>query len=96
MIGLERLRLAEPKIRNLGQYLTLARNAHGHDDIECGDAIRRDEQQTIAQVKDVAHLAALEFPNAGQIQTEHSLVHGGKVCRSMIQLQAAKVAGSGA
>ena len=68
MVRLERRRLREPEIGNLREHLALARNAVGHDDVEGREAVAGDEQQPVAEVEDFAHLAALEFFDAGQFE----------------------------
>src|SRR5689334_3206702 len=54
----------------LRKHLALARDAVGHDAIERGNAIRCDEQEGVAEVKDLADLAALELLDAGQVELQ--------------------------
>ncbi len=80
VVRLKRLRLAEPEIGNLGQHLALARNAIGHDHVKGRNPVRRHEQQTVAEVKNLAHLAALELAKTGQVEFEQrSVRHGGNM-----------------
>ena len=70
VVRLERFRLREPEIRNLREHLAFARNAVGHDHVEGRDAVGRDEEQTVAEIKDFADLAAFELLDAGQVQCQ--------------------------
>src|SRR5208283_1838225 len=70
MVRLERFGLREPEIGNLREHFALARDAVGHDDVERGDAVARDEEQPVAEVKNFAHLAALELFYAGQFELQ--------------------------
>ena len=74
MIRHNRLRSVKPKVRDLSQDFTFARNPVGHDAIERRDAVGRHEQQVIAELKYLAHLAAFEFPNPGQFEAEQTVV----------------------
>ena len=63
---------------NLRQHFAFARNAVGHDDVEGGDAVGGDEQQTVAEIENLADLAAFHFLDSGQIKLENRFVwHGG-------------------
>src|SRR5688572_27780883 len=57
-------------MRELREHLSLARNAVGHDAIERGNTVCRDQQEGVAKVKDFADLAALEFLDAGQVELQ--------------------------
>ena len=50
---------AEPERRNLGQDLALVWNARPEHVVKRRDAVRRDDQQLVPEVVDIAHLAAL-------------------------------------
>ena len=49
----------EPPGREPREHLALARDRRGQDHVQRGDAIRCHDEQVIAQVVDVAHLAGL-------------------------------------
>ena len=74
MVRLERFGLREPEIGNLREHLALARDAVGHDHVERREAVGGDEQQAVAEVEDFAHLAALEFFDAGQFELQDRFV----------------------
>jgi hypothetical protein len=61
-------------MRNLREHFALARNAVGHDDVEGGDAITRDEQETVAEVEDFADFAGADFFDAGEIELQNGYV----------------------
>src|SRR5689334_14096924 len=51
--------LPQPPRGDLGEHSTLARNRFVHDDIECADAVGRDEEQAVfVDLVDIAHFAA--------------------------------------
>jgi len=58
MVRHERCETLEPEKGNLREHFAFARNAVGHDDVEGGDAVAGDEQQGVAEVKQVADFAA--------------------------------------
>src|SRR2546422_116494 len=74
MVRLKARGLREPEIGNLRQHLAFARDAIRHDHVKGGDAVGGHEEQVIAQVENLAYLAALEFLNAGQVQVKQCLV----------------------
>ena len=53
--------VVEPEERDLREHLALVRDRIGQDAVERRQAVRRHKQQRLAQVEDLAHLAALEF-----------------------------------
>ena len=53
----------EPEIADLREHPTLVGNPCGQHPVESADSVRRDDQQRLAQVVDVAHLA----PFQGQV-----------------------------
>ena len=58
--GQQMVRLAkplEPESAGLGQYPPFVGNARGKDPIECADAIGGDQEQFVAKVENIAHLA---------------------------------------
>src|ERR1035441_601259 len=57
------LPLLRSEIGDLRQHLAFARDGIGHDAVKSRDPVRRDEEQRIAQVKDLPHFAALEIGN---------------------------------
>jgi hypothetical protein len=57
----------EPKRGNLIQYCALVRNGIGKNHIKCGDPIRDDKEQCLAQIEHFAHLAAAQFFNSVKI-----------------------------
>src|SRR5262245_34163648 len=85
MVGLKGFGLSEPKIGNLSEHFAFARDAVGHDAIEGRDAVGRDEQKSIIEVKNFADLAAFNFFDTWKVELEHGLVrvrHGRKVWES--------------
>jgi hypothetical protein len=70
MIGNQLGEALKPEVRKLREHLALARNAVGHDAVEGRDAIRGDEQKGIAQVENLADLAALELLDARQVEVQ--------------------------
>ncbi len=78
MVRHERGKLLEPEMGNLREHLALARDAVGHDDVEGGDAVAGDEEVGVAEIENLADLAALDLRDAGQIELEKWLcAHGG-------------------
>ena len=57
----------EPECGNLIQHRALVRNRIGKDHVKCGDPIRDDKQQCLAQIKHFTHLAAAQFLNSVKI-----------------------------
>jgi hypothetical protein len=45
----------------LGQNLSLARDAVGHDAIESGNPVRGDQEQFLAEIENLPDLAAFEL-----------------------------------
>ena len=76
MVRHERGKLIEPEIRNLGEHLALTRDAVGHDDIKRRDAVAGDQQQPVAEVENLADLAAAQFLDAWQLEREDRFVIG--------------------
>ena len=74
MVRHELLGLVEPEVRDLREYLAFARDAVGHHAIERGDAVARDEEEGIAEVKNLPHLSAFELLDAGQFEIEQGIV----------------------
>ena len=58
--------LLEPEARELREHLALVGNAGTENVVERGDAIRRDDEQLIANLVDIAHFAATMERQAGQ------------------------------
>ena len=81
MVRLERFGLREPKIGNLREHFAFARNSIRHDHVKCRNSIARDEKQFIAEVKDLAHFAALDFFDAGQFELQDGFV--GWICHAV-------------
>ncbi len=79
MIRHERGKFLEPEMRNLREHLAFARNAVGHDDVEGGNAIAGDEQETVAEVIDFADFAGADFFDAGEVELQNRFVHGQKI-----------------
>ncbi len=50
----------EPESGNLGQHPPFVRDAGGQYPVEGADAVRADQQKAIAQIVDIAHLAAVD------------------------------------
>src|SRR6267154_2622871 len=71
MVRLKRFGLGKPEVRDLRQHLAFARDTIGHDHIEGRDAIRSDKKETVAEIENFADLAALQFLNSGQFESEH-------------------------
>ena len=65
VVGHDGRQLIEPEMGNLRQHHPFERDAVGHDAIERGDAIRGDHEQVVAQVENVADLAAFDFIGPG-------------------------------
>ena len=82
VVRLERFRLREPEIGNLRQHLAFARDAVGHDDVEGGDAVGGDEEQAVAQIKYLPHLAAFEFFDARQIELQNRFVCHARIIKA--------------
>ena len=59
--------LTEPELAEGGQDAALFGNRIGQDHVEGADAIRGDKQQRVGEIEDLAHLAAFEFLDAGDI-----------------------------
>ena len=72
-----KVEFVEPKCGNLGKHFPFVRNRIRQDAVEGGDAIRRDEQKILAEVKNFTNLAAADFRNPWKIAREK--VHGGAV-----------------
>ena len=62
---------AEPERRELREHLALVRDARAEDVVEGGDAIGRDDQQLVAEIVDVAHLAASGKCESGKLRLEY-------------------------
>ena len=60
--------LIEPKMRQLREHFAFARNAVGHHAIEGRDAVAGHEKKRIAEVENLADLAALELLDARQFE----------------------------
>ena len=54
---LDIVEVREPEVRDLRQHASLVRNARREDDVECGDAIRSDEQEVLVEVIDVTNFS---------------------------------------
>ena len=50
--------MIEPERGHLSQHFSLVGNRSGQHDIESGQAVRRDDQKMLAQIINVADLAA--------------------------------------
>ncbi len=70
MIGRQRGEALEPEVGQLREHLAFAWDAVGHDAIEGRDPVGGHQQQGLAQIKNLADLAALYLANAGQIKLE--------------------------
>src|ERR1051326_1026146 len=57
----------EPKRGNLVQHCALVWNWVGQDYVKRRDAIRDDEKQRVAEVKDLAHFSAAQFLDSGYL-----------------------------
>ena len=67
---------AEPELGEPVQDLPLPRDAVRHDDVEGAQPIGRDDEQGVAQVEDVAHLAVRDVCEPGQLAPgEDRLAH---------------------
>ena len=55
----------EPKGGDLIQNRSFVRNRIGQDDVKGGKPIGRDEEQSLAEIEDFAHLAAAQFFYSG-------------------------------
>ena len=75
MIRHDRAGLVKPEMGELREHDPFERNPVGQDAIERRDAIGGDQEQTIAEIEDVTDFAALEFPDAAQINLEQ------RICR---------------
>ena len=63
--------LIEPPRADLGQHCALHRDGLGHHDVECADAVGREQQHAVAAcVVDIANLAAPDAEQ-GQVAGEH-------------------------
>ena len=51
----------EPTQGDAGEKLALAGHAVGHDDIEGREAVGRDDEEVVAEIEDLAHLAGGDF-----------------------------------
>ena len=67
VVGYDIAQQLEPEERELGKDFALTRNAGGEHVIEGGDAVRGDEQERFADGVEVAHLAASEQRQGGEI-----------------------------
>ena len=57
MVGDDLFHLAEPVCGDLRQDIAFVGDALAHDDVEGGDAVGRDDQQSFTQIIDVTDLA---------------------------------------
>lgn len=78
VVGHDVAQQPEPEERELGEDLAFAGDAGGEHMVEGGDAVRGDEQQGFADGVEVAHLAACEQREAGEIGLGECLQ---RVCR---------------
>src|SRR6266850_3645987 len=74
MVRLKRFGLGKPEVRDLRQDFAFARDSVRHDDFESRDAIRSDKKESVAEIKNFANLAALQFLNSGQFELEHCVI----------------------
>ena len=80
MIRLKRFRFREPKIRELRQHLSFARNSVRHHYVESRDAVRRYKEQAVPQIKNFPDLPALQFFDARELQLQQRVAwHGGNM-----------------
>ncbi len=64
----------EPEIRQLGQHAAFARDRVGHDDVVGGQPVRRHDQQvTVVNAVDVAHFAARDPLQTGNVGLEQGV-----------------------
>ena len=68
--------LLEPEQADGGEDLALVGNAVGHDDVVGADAIGGDDEQALAQVVNVAHLAATD--REGEVASNECVEHVGE------------------
>ena len=66
---------AEPEFAERGEDAAFFGNRIGQDHVERADAVGGDEQQRVAEIEDFAHLAALEFLDAGNIDLVDCVDH---------------------
>ena len=60
--------LLEPEVGERGEHLALARNRVAQNDVECGNAVARDDEQlVIADGERIAHLAGVELLQGGNV-----------------------------
>ena len=64
----------EPVQRDLRQNSAFAGDAVGHDAVKRADAVRRDEQQRIAQIIDIADFAAFRLADFRNFGTQKGMV----------------------
>ncbi len=67
MVGNDVFHLTEPECGNTGEHISLAGYSFVHDDVEGGYAVGGDDEEFIAQVIDVADLAAPGALQVGEV-----------------------------
>ncbi len=76
MVGDHVAQKIEPKQRHLRQHASFIGDAGGKNVIESGDAVRSDDQQTIAVLIDIAHFSPPAQLQAGHMRFEQHTVPG--------------------
>ena len=66
--------LFKPELRDGREDAPLERNACGHDHVESRDAVGGEKQKPVAQVENLADLAATQFLQAGNVNGQKCLV----------------------
>ena len=67
MIGDDVVKEIEPEERELGENAALVGNRRGHDDVESREAVGGDEEETVAEIINVANLAASGRRESGEM-----------------------------
>ena len=65
-----KVELIEPECRNLSEDLSLTRDCVWENAVESGDAVRCDDEEIFAELKNLAHFAAAEFRNTRRSQAD--------------------------
>jgi hypothetical protein len=63
-------------MRDLREHGAFVRDAVGHDDVEGGNAVAGDEQETVTEVKHFADFAGADFFYAREVELQNGFVHG--------------------
>ena len=68
MVRDRRLEVLEPELRDLREHASLVRDRRRQHHVECRKPVRRDDEQVLADLVDVADLAAVQETNALDVE----------------------------